>query len=954
MTTPEQWQRVKLLFDAALEKRQEQRADFIAEACGAEDPEVRQQLEALLRVHRESDRFLETPAATVLQASDAGHSILTEGQSIGRYRIERLLGSGGMGEVYLAEDPRLGRKVALKLLPKDLAADADRLRRFELEARTASALSHPNVCVIYEIADSESQAGDAVTRSFIAMEHVPGESLRQVLDAHATAGTRMAVGEAIRIALQMASGLDAAHAAGVVHRDIKPENVMIRPDGLVKILDFGLAKLARKGIFGASDGESVDSSSVHTRPGMVMGTVQYMSPEQARGEPVDGRTDVWSLGAVLYEMMAGCAAFTGKTASDVMVALLTSDPPALSELLGGRPVGLQRIVNQALAKEREARYQSAAELATALAELQGRLAHGLDASSGATGLGGRANLRGWLRGTALLHGLVARPWVLVAGTVVVFSIAFAMQSFRSRAPTDDARRSMNQKYVVAVLPFENLSRDTANGYVAAGMTEEITSQLSQLSALRVLTRSALVPFRGVPERLARMDKELGVGSVVEGSVRVDGKRARITVQLINARSGQAIWSQQYDRDLSDMLAIQNEVGRSITTALEASLTPAEARRAGRPPTVDIEAYELYMRALGQPAEGAAKTLQQAIEADPTFARAYARLARSWLFMGFSNRIYLDSGLQAANKAIALDPGLAYAHFALGGLQTETGRLRASRASFLKAHQLDPNLFGALADLSLTELYLGRYDESLHWASQAFLLEPNTPIAYYHLGLPLLQFENVTAAERFLLRAERLFPDHQRIQMNFVLLDLYRGRPAAALARARRMLSRDPEKWENQWVVAETNFLARAPDPEKLLQRLAEAEPRSKSMFLSETLGTVYALSLARGGAMKRADSLWADAVRSAKHDLSSGDEHPDRQIEIAAISAVHGDFPTALDWLERAYQAGFRDHRALARDPFFDSLRSDPRYQRMVVRMKSDVAAMAKRAAIANDTLFAP
>lgn len=952
MTTPEQWQRANQLFDAALEQNQEQRAHFIDHACGAEDPEVRRQLEALLRVHRESDRFMETPAATLVQA-DPGRNILSQGQSIGRYRIERLLGAGGMGEVYLAEDPRLGRKVALKLLPKNLAADTDRLRRFELEARTASSLSHPNVCVIYEIADAEPQAGGAATRSFIAMEHVPGESLRQVLDAHATAGTRMAVGEAIRIALQMASGLEAAHAAGVVHRDIKPENVMIRPDGLVKILDFGLAKLTRRGTSGPTDGESVDFSSVHTQPGMVMGTIQYMSPEQAGGESLDARTDVWSLGAVLYEMVAGRAAFSGKTVTDVLIALLTSDPPALSELLDRQPAALQQIVNHALAKDRQDRYQSAAEVATALTELQSLLAHGLGASSGAAGLAGTEKPGGRPRGTALLHGLARRPWVLVAGAVVVFSIAFAILSFRSRATTDDAHRPIDQKYVVAVLPFENLSRDTANGYVAAGMTEEITSQLSQLSVLRVITRAALAPFRGVPERLARMDKELGVGSVVMGSVRVDGKRARIAVQLINARSGQAIWSQQYDRDLSDMLAIENEVGRSITTALEASLTPAEARRAGRPPTVDIAAYELYMRALGQPFDVSAKTLHQAVEADPTFARAYARLARAWLFMGFSNRIYLDSGLKAANKAIALDPNLAYAYFALGGLQTETGRLRASRASFLKAHELDPNLFGALADLSLTEGYLGRYDEALYWASRAFLLAPNTVVAYYHLAIPLLPFENVTATERLLLRAERLFPDAPRIQADLVLLDLYRGRTAAALDRANRTVNRDPENPENQRLVAEVAFIARAPDSETLLQRLAEAEPRSQSNFLSETLGTLYALSLARGGAMKRADSLLADAVKSAKHEISSGDESPSRQIEIAAISAMRGDLPTALDWLERGYQAGYKDYRVLARDPFFDSLRSNPRYQQIVSKMKSDVAAMERRAVAANDTLFA-
>ena len=359
--TPEEWRRAKELFDAAMERKPEHRSAFLNEACSPTESSIRREVETLLAAHEESDTFLESPAAVIEGAAASSRSILAEGDTIGRYRVHELLGSGGMGDVYLAEDPRLGRKIALKLLPRELHADVDRLRRFEQEARTASALSHPNVCVIYEVGETEDG------RSFIAMEYVEGHSLRQVLERPRLAGSGMSVAEAIDIGAQIALGLAAAHAAGIVHRDVKPENVIVRPDGLVKVLDFGLAKLAEKPTVSKA---SQRGRSVHTEPGMVLGTVQYMSPEQTRGLAVDARTDVWSLGAVIYEMLAGHPPFEGATSSDIIVAVLDREPKPLATLSPRIPHDLQQIVARALRKDREGRYRSMEGLASELKHLQ--------------------------------------------------------------------------------------------------------------------------------------------------------------------------------------------------------------------------------------------------------------------------------------------------------------------------------------------------------------------------------------------------------------------------------------------------------------------------------------------------------------------------------------------------------------------------------------------------------
>jgi eukaryotic-like serine/threonine-protein kinase len=726
--------------------------------------------------------------------------------------------------------------------------------------------------------------------------------------------------------MRVGDALSYAHAHGVVHRDIKPENILFE-SGHAVVADFGIARAL-----------SAAGEERLTGTGMSLGTPTYMSPEQAAGDrDTDGRSDLYSLACVLFEMLAGEPPFTGPTPQSIIHQHFVSEPPSITSLRPAAPPGVAVAIARALAKTPADRFDTVGQFTGSLTSTQ----------TEPTAVASPPRSHAYLAVALGLVGLLGVAWFTTQGHDAPVEVAMA-------APLD-------QKYVVAVLPFENLSADSARSYFAAGMTEEITGQLSRLSALRVLGRNALTSYTDATDRIPRMVKDLGVGSIVEGTVRVEGNRARVGVQLIDGRSRQTIWTEQYDRELADVFGVQRDIAQRITTALQASLTPAEARRAGRPPTVDLAAYELYMRAgetnrfiATQNLEGI-KILRQAVARDSNFAAAYAELARRFMFLGYSRGpAYFDSGLVVAKKAVAADPELAQAHFALGGIQSVSGRLAAGSISYRKALQLDPNYAGAMMDLSINEDYLGHYDESLYWAMRAVPLDPASPVTYYHVSVPLVRLGDDLASERFLVRATRRFPDNVRLESWLSMLDLQRGRDTSAMERARRMVARNSENQEGVAYLAELAVVTRAPDAERLVKPLAEAAPDTRPLFLYETFRTLYAWTLAERGERAQADSMWDVALAQSRKDLADGNEMFDRSIEIAAISAVRGDLSNALKWLDHAHQRGFKDPRVLARDPFFDGIRTHPQFQRISARMQEDVAAMRSRAVAAHDTLFTP
>ncbi|HVS33077.1 MAG TPA: protein kinase, partial [Thermoanaerobaculia bacterium] len=531
---------------------------------------------------------------------------LVSGTRLGRYQIRHKLGSGGMGEVYLAWDPELEREVAIKVLRADQDESPERTRRFVQEAKASSAFSHPNVAHVYEI----GTAGDL---RYIAMEVVQGETLRQRI-----ARGEMPVDDVISIASQIAAALSAAHGSGIVHRDMKPENVIVRPDGYVKVLDFGLAKLVRL--------DSEAETLLKTRPGAVMGTPCYMAPEQFGGSDVTPPADVFSLGVVLYEMLTGRRPFDGDDNTALARAILSEDPVPPTKLRDAIPSRLCEILTKALQKDPELRYPSAAELLEDLKQVSRETTAAAVVSSRSELAAPRR--RRWIAIAITLLTLIVAAVVIVA--------AQRVQSLReARAAVDEAQRLVDKRdRSIAVLPFQNLSAEAENAFFAAGVHEDVLTYLSRVADLKVISRSSVMQYASPGKNLREIAADLGVVYVVEGSVRRAGDRIRVAAQLIDARTDEHLWAENYDRELADVFTIQTAIAQEIVAALKATLSPREAKMLASWPTTSIEAYDLFLRArqliqqldVTDPGGEPIRLLEEAIRLDPQFAHAYALLA----------------------------------------------------------------------------------------------------------------------------------------------------------------------------------------------------------------------------------------------------------------------------------------------------------------------------------------
>src|SRR5438132_3069333 len=651
--TPARLETIEEIFYAALDQQPDQVSAFLDTACEG-DAVLRREVEALLTSDQRAGPFIEKSAvglATKIIQNGQADSLV--GQTIGHYKISEPIGTGGMGEVYLATDIVAGRKAALKLLPLRFTGDAERLKRFEQEAHAVVALNHPNILTVYEIGEDHSI-------HYIASELIEGETLRQRL-AHG----RMQLSEAVEIAIQVASALAAAHEAGIVHRDIKPENIMLRPDGYVKVLDFGIAKLAESAFADPSSVavlRRVEATADRQRPmtligtilGSVLGTVRYMSPEQACGEHVDQSTDIWSLGVVLYEMVTAQTPFTGDTPVEVMSSILKKEPAPLTSYLAHVPAELQQIISKPLRKDREERYHSAHDLLEALKGFRHKLEFEAELKRSTA-----APL--WLRW--------ARSPTALTRLLLIAALAVALPFYwhRNLTTTSPPEKS------IAVLPFENLSKDEENAFFAGGVQDEILTDLAKIADLKVISRTSVMKYKSDLERnLREIAKTLGVSHVVEGSVQRAGERVRVNVQLVDARNDTHIWAEHYDRDFADVFAVQTEIAQQIADQLKANLSPAEKAAIAERPTSDLVAYAYYTKAKeldiygnweGAENEKAANQkvalLEKATQRDPNFALAYCELAKAQ--MDVEN---FELAKKAVETALRLRPDLAEAHLAL--------------------------------------------------------------------------------------------------------------------------------------------------------------------------------------------------------------------------------------------------------------------------------------------------
>jgi len=832
------------------------------------------------------------------------------GTKIGRYEIQSELGSGGMGVVYLAVDTRLNRKIALKLLPADLTDNKDRLHRFEQEARAASALNHPNILTIHEIGTDNGT-------HFIATEFVEGETLRALIMMDAP----MRPAQALDLAIQVATALSAAHAAGIVHRDIKPENVMRRDDGFVKVLDFGLAKLVETEKDSAADPNAPTQRVYLTNPGVVMGTAKYMSPEQASGKPVDARTDIWSLGVILYEMLTGKHPFEGEMQTQVIARVLEREPEPLATRAPGSPPELQRIVSKMLAKDRAARYPNVRELLQDLKALKQDLE--FDARLGRTGASSGAMAaatsgektvsapeepsrtaagdstssgeaaRTFSTVSAPIRRLKSNRLALIFGLVVVAGLALGLWLYWRAQSREAAIDS------IAVLPFVNQNGDPEMEYLSDGLTESTINSLAQLPNMRVIARSSVFRYKGKEIDPVQVARELGVRAVFTGRITERADHLVISVELVDARLDKQLWGETYNRKVSDLLVVQREIAREISANLRTRLTPPEESLVTKHYTESAEAYQLYLKGrfywnkrTGEAFRRAIEYFNQAIEQDPSYALAYAGLADTYILLsrysaGTPEESY-PKAKAAAKRALAIDETLAEAHTSLAGVLLDYDwNLTESDKEYRRAIELNPNYatarhWYAVGPLLVTE----RYDEAIAEMKRAVELDPLSLIINSDLGsiyVNARQYDK--AVEQFrktLDMDESFYPAHYWLGMAYVMKGSFNE--GIAEYQKARALNDDP--------------------------------------FVLGLLGHAYAVSGRREDALRTLDEL---------NNLAQG-----RYVSAYTFALVYAglnDRDQAFGWLEKSFRDRSSEIAYFKVDPLLDNLRSDPRFADLVRRV---------------------
>jgi eukaryotic-like serine/threonine-protein kinase len=863
------WQQVREIFDSALSRKPEERSEFVIEACGG-DETLLSEVESLLSSLNSAESFLDTPVVANMAEVIEPTLILERGRHLGHYEIIRQIGEGGMGTVYLGRDTKLDRPVAIKVLNNRYGRQGDNIRRFVQEAKAASALNHPNILTIFEIGEIEGS-------HYIVSEYIEGRTLREMMKSE-----EIELPKILDIVGQTASALAAAHKARIVHRDIKPENIIVRDDGYVKVLDFGLAKLLPE-----NPAESIMHSRNSTASGMILGTVNYMSPEQAKGERVDGRTDIFSLGAVLYEMITGKAPFAGDSIPETFAKLIEREPEPIRTYVSGVPDEIVQIISRMLEKDPQNRFQSVSEAAEDLKAIHTSLSGTLLEMSRQRISENRTAVmqqttRGAANTTAENTG-PSVPWyrrlaaMVTLGVLLLGSIGLGAYFWRQRAVlfTTEIRS-------VAVMPFLNESGNPDVEYLSDGMTDTLIGSLSELPNIKVKARTSVFRYKGKEIDPKAIGRELGVQAIVNGRVAQRDGRTSVSLEVIDTETEDVIFSKRYNELESKLVTLQSDMARDVSGKLESKLSGAEEAKVTKTHTADPEALQLYLQGQFYRYKGGRGNLlratgyySKAIEKDPNYALAYAGLALNYKSYDFYNLVPdSQKASAAAKRALELDDSLAEAHVAAG--------------QFRRAIELNPDYADAHVGLCIDLTMTKRFDEGITECSKARELDPSSAIVTMRLG----------AAYFFARR-----PD-EAIEM---------------FTRAREM---DPTLWvplgylggaqtlKGQYTEAAATF-------RKAIE-ISDGSPNAKSHL-------AYALAKAgqRDEALKMIDELKRLAER----------EHINT-FHFAVPYIGLGDKDEAFFWLGKGIDEGSIGFAMLDVHPWFDDLRSDPRFTALLNRAK--------------------
>jgi len=795
------------------------------------------------------------------------------GQTLGHYKIVDRLGAGGMGEVYRAEDTTLHREVALKVLPTELATSQDRLERFQREAHTLAALDHPNIVHIYSV-ESAALSEDQ-TVHFLTMQLVRGQPLAELISEDG-----LKLDHFFDLAIPLADALRAAHEKGIIHRDLKPENVMVDEEGRVKVLDFGLAKLRLPEL---APGDSELPTQAMTQEGLVLGTVPYMSPEQVQGRPVDNRTDLFSFGILLYEMLCGRRPFAGENTASLVSSIMRDEPEPVADLKPGLPARLVEIVGRCLEKDRDSRAQTAQEIRDELQEVQREI------------VSGQAVLSQPIKTLKEPPSRFRKLGLLAP--LVILTMIFGVFAWMNREPTTS--ESVGPQITsLAVLPLHNLSGDSEQDYFVDGMTEALITDLSKISALKVISRTSAMRYKGTDKSLADIAAELDVDAVIEGSVIREGDRVGITAQLIEVATDQSLWADRYERDLTSILKLQGEIAQAIAAEIQVTLTPQEQTLLTDTREVDPEAYEAVIkgryhihRFTPQDFELALQYFEKALEIDPTYAPAHIGVSRFWTFALQAGVVPPDVAgprAKAANlKALELDPTSAEVHLGLAtGTVWHDWNWAEGEAQFRRSIELDPNYAEGHIFYSHLLSILGRHDEASLQAERAIELDPLNPF----------------------------FQGLYGVQLSMA------GREDEAIVQFKESFERSPDLGFGHDGFADVYWKKGMFD-----EALAEIKAQYAISNDEEVLS-----ALDRGNT----EAGFKGAMRAAADLLSarSGTTYV-APYQVAYLYHWSGDVASAFTWLEKAYEVHSPNLPYLDSLWFSDELRTDPRFQDLLQRM---------------------